>query len=484
MVSIDMDIGLTYDDVLLKPKKTSIISRKDVSLETRLTKKIKLNNPLISANMDSVTEAEMAIAMAREGGIGIIHRYLTIEQQVEEVKTVKRSRNAVIEEPYILNENNSLRDVRQLNGKLQATGFLVVDNDSKISGILTKRDIKWEENFNKKIKELMTPKSKLITASPETSIEKAMEILKQHKIEKLPLVDEKGKIHGLITSADIDKQKNFPHAAVDKKGRFLVGAAVGVKDDVIERTHALLEAGTDVIVIDIAHGHSDNLLKTAQKIRKEFPDIQIIGGNIATAEAADDLIAAGVDAVKVGVGPGSTCTTRIVTGAGYPQMSAVIEAVSIAKKLDIPVIADGGIKHSGDIVKALAAGAETIMSGNLFAGTDESPGKVILRNGKRFKVYRGMASFGANSARALREIGEEEKWEQALNDTVPEGIESTVAYKGPVTEAIHQLLGGIRSGMSYCGAKTIPELHLNAKFVKISSHGIRESNFHDVNLIE
>ncbi|MDO8537339.1 MAG: IMP dehydrogenase [archaeon] len=934
MVTIDVDIGLTYDDVLLKPRKTNIVSRKDVSLETRLTKNIRLNNPLTSANMDSVTEAEMAIAMAREGGIGIIHRYLTIEQQVEEIKTVKRSRNAIIEEPYILNENNSLRDVQQFNG--QATGFLVVDNDSKISGILTKRDMKWHKDLDTKIKELMTPKNKLITAMPGTSVEQAMQLLKQHKIEKLPLVDAHGRIHGLITASDIDKQKNHPNAAIDKKGRLLVGAAVGVKDDVIERTDALLEAGADAIVIDIAHGHSENLLKTARLLKKEFSDIELIGGNVATAEGAEELISVGVDAIKVGVGGGAVCfeedalitmsdysvkkinevcvgdyiithnnrkravtkkyvrkhsgevceikingspnklhitpnhpmlaitfnadkkkiskygakyyfekekynkglnwveagelskgdivvvprstinkieqkvfdlsefvpnhlfdeekiwsnkigfnpnneshvdlaekfnttpriignivhgkksvnmelnrtvnqymnsiqyereisanqvnrfvkldedlaklfgyfvaegfvsgnknnrqlsfafsnteteyhqeiinlvqkifsysnstvtyhktknsatvhiyshiiasfferifplgsrnkkipaiifnqdnkvlqnflkgawngdgsikdkaratyhtaspslafqisevltmlgfmpsvrtgkpadinwatkyqvgvsgkqfydfmkliypekniqetkrkaqqvwaddeyiyysvisskkiekettvynlevdednsylanriavhncTTRIVTGAGYPQLSAVIEAVSVAKKYNIPVIADGGIKNSGDIVKALACGAETIMAGNLFAGTDEAPGKVITRQGKRFKIYRGMASFGANAGRALREIGEETKWEKAIDETVPEGVESTVVYKGPVNEIIFQLLGGVRSGMSYCGARTIPEIHANARFVKISPHGVRESNYHDVNLIE
>ena len=474
--------GLTFDDVLLIPKRSPIISRSQTNLKTKLSRNITLNIPLVSANMDTVTESGMAIALAREGGIGIIHRFMTIEDQVDEVLKVKRSESVIIEQPYTIKPDMSVQDAENLMLQYGVSGLLVEENDKRLAGIITRRDITFETNHNSKISDLMS--KNVITAKEGTTIEQAKGILHNHRIEKLPVVDSNNRIVGLITSKDILKMDQYPYASKDKKGRLLVGAAVGVKGDYLERTEALLDAGSDTIVVDIAHGHSENAINTVHMIKKAFPNCELIAGNVATSEGTNDLIKAGVDAVKVGVGSGSICITRVITGSGVPQLSAIIESVNVAKEHEVPVISDGGVRTSGDATKALAAGSSSVMIGSLFGGTDESPGKTMIKNGKKFKMYRGMASFYASLGRRYRETGPQVvDSSDDLNDYVPEGVEAMVPYKGSVVEIIRQLVGGLRSGLSYCGAKTILEMHKNAEFIKMTSAGYMESQPHDVDVI-
>ena len=477
-----MDIvqGLTFDDVLLVPKRSPIVSRSQTNLRTKLSRNITLNIPIISANMDTVTESGMAIALAREGGIGIIHRFMTIEDQVDEILRVKRSESVMIEQPYTIKPDLTVAEARKAMEEYSVSGLLV-EEGGRLLGIITRRDITFEKNNKLKVSELMT--EDVITAKAGITIDQAKEILHNKRIEKLPVVDDKKHIVGLITSKDILKMEQYPYASKDRKGRLLVGAAVGVKGDYLERTEALLEASADVIVVDIAHGHSENAINTVHMIKKAFPNCELIAGNVATGEGSRDLIKAGVDAVKVGVGSGSICITRVVTGSGVPQLTAVIDSVKVARDHEIPIISDGGIRNSGDITKALAAGASSVMIGSLFGGTDESPGKSLVKNGKKFKMYRGMASFYASLGRKYREAGPQVVDSDDLNDYVPEGVEAMVPYNGSVVEIIRQMAGGLRSGLSYCGAKTIPEMQMNAEFIKITSAGYIESQSHDVDLM-
>lgn len=478
---MDIKEGLTFDDVLLVPKRSPVISRTQTDLKTKLSRNITINIPLVSANMDTITESGMAIALAREGGIGIIHRFMTIGDQVDEVLRVKRSESVMIEQPYTIKDDMKVHDAKKMMLEYGVSGLLVETEDRILDGIITNRDIIFEKNMERKVAELMT--KNVITAKYGTTMEQAKEILHKHRIEKLPVVDDKKRIVGLITSKDIMKMDQYPYASKDKKGRLLVGAAVGVKGDFLERTEALLDAGADTIIVDIAHGHSDNAINTVNMIKKAFPNCELIAGNVATGEGARDLITAGVDAVKVGVGSGSICITRVVTGSGVPQLTAVTESVKVSREYDIPVISDGGIRTSGDTTKALAAGASSVMVGSMFGGTDESPGKTLVKNGKKFKMYRGMASFYASLGRKYREEGLQVVDSNDLNDYVPEGVEAMVPYKGTVVEIIRQLVGGLRSGLSYCGAKTISEMQNNAEFIKITPAGYIESQPHDVNLM-
>jgi len=471
--------GLTFDDVLLVPKLSKITSRSQTDLRTKLSKNISLNIPLISANMDTVTESAMAVSMARQGGIGIIHRFLTVQEEVNEVLKVKRSGSVMIENPYVINPDKTVKDALRYMDEKGISGLLVVDDDSKLIGILTSRDVIFESEA-KLVKDVMT--RDVITARPGIEGQEAKEILSKNRIEKLPLVDERGHVKGLITSKDIKNIENYPFASKDKKGRPLVGAAVGVKGDFMDRTEALLEAGADVVVVDIAHGHSENAINTIKHIKKAFPDSEVMAGNVATAGGAEDLIKAGVDAVKVGVGSGSICITRVITGSGVPQLTAILDCAKIGKEYDVPIISDGGIRNSGDATKALAAGSSTVMVGSMFGGTDESPGSTVMKNGKRFKIYRGMASFYASLGRKTKENGTI-SIEDDLNDYVAEGVEAMVPYKGSVVDIVKQLKGGIRSGLSYCGATTINEMQENAEFVKISSAGFAESQPHDVDVM-
>ena len=473
--------GLTFDDVLLVPKRSPIMSRSQTDLKTKLSTNIKINIPIISANMDTVTESGMASALAREGGIGIIHRFTTIQDQVKEVLKVKRSESVIIEQPYTIGPHNTIKEAHAIMSEKGISGLLVEDDNKKLCGIITRRDIVFEKNLNMNVSSLMT--KDVISAKVGTTIEQAKEILHKNKMEKLPILDEEKKIIGLITGKDILKMEKYPNASKDKKGRLLVGAAVGVKDDYLERTEALLNNGADVIVVDIAHGHSDNAINTVKLIKKAFPTCELIAGNVATEKGTEDLIKAGVDAVKVGVGSGSICITRIITGSGVPQLTAIIDSVKIAKKYDIPVISDGGTRTSGDVTKALAAGSSSVMIGSMFGGTDESPGKTLVKNGKKYKMYRGMASFSASLGRKYRENAEMNIDNDDLNDYVPEGVEAMVPYKGSVIEIIRQLVGGVRSGLSYCGVKTISEMYENAEFIKISAAGYKESQPHDVDVI-
>ena len=472
--------GLTFDDVLLVPKYSDITSRSQTDLGTKLSRNISLQIPLVSANMDTVTESSMAVTMAREGGIGIIHRFLTVEEEVSEVLKVKRSGSVMIENPYSIGPDKTVNEAIDYALEKEVSGLLVTDSESKLVGILTDRDLIFESNKNNLVKDVMT--KDVVTAKPGISLEDAKETLHKHRIEKLPLVDDSGLVKGLITSKDITNRENFPNATKDKKGRPLVGAAVGVKGDFMERTESLLEADADVIVVDIAHGHSDNAITTIRHIKKAFPDCELIAGNVATAKGAEDLIKAGVDAVKVGVGSGSICITRVVTGSGVPQLTAVMDCAKIGKENDIPIISDGGTRTSGDATKALAAGASSVMVGSIMGGTDESPGSVLTKNGKRFKVYRGMASLGASLGRQSKESGNM-SMEDDLNDYVAEGVEAMVPHKGSVTDILKQLTGGIRSGLSYCGAHTIPQMQENAEFIKMSRAGFAESQPHDVSLM-
>lgn len=464
----------TFDDVLLVPNKSEILP-KEVTLATNLTKKIKLNIPLMSAGMDTVTESKMAIAIAREGGIGIIHKNMTVEQQAAEVDKVKRQENGVITDPFYLSPEHTIEDALAVMSRYRISG-VPITVDGKLVGIITNRDIVFETNYGRKVSEVMTSEN-LITAPENTTIEEAKEILKTHKIEKLPLVDKDFNLKGLITIKDIEKVKIFPNSAKDERGRLLCGAAVGVTADMLKRVAALIEAGVDVITVDTAHGHSKGVIDAVRTIKENYPDIQVIAGNVATAEATRDLILAGADCIKVGIGPGSICTTRVVAGVGVPQLTAVMDCVEEANKYGVPVIADGGIKYSGDIVKALAAGAKVAMMGSMFAGCEESPGETEIYQGRSYKVYRGMGSLSAMAC------GSKDRYFQEGNKKlVPEGVEGRVPYKGYVAETIFQLLGGIRSGMGYLGSKTLHELYETATFVIQTSSGLRESHPHDISM--
>lgn len=468
--------ALTFDDVLIVPQKSDINSRKDVDTSTFVTKNLKIKIPIVSSNMDTVTEADMAISLARQGGLGIIHRFLPIEEQVNEIKKVKRSEGILIEQPFTLRPEQTLMDALEIMTNYKISGILITDNSKKLLGILSTRDVLFETSLNKKVGDLMT--RNLITAPTGTNLETAKEILHQNKIEKLPLVNDKGILQGLITAKDIIKKDQFPNSSKDLKGRLLVGAAIGVKDDVIERTSGLLDAGADCIVIDIAHGHSESVISTIKLLRKEFGNVEIIAGNVATKEGTEDLISAGADCCKLGVGPGAVCVTRIVSGAGVPQLSVILDCAEISKEMDIPIMADGGIKVSGDIVKAIGAGANSVMLGSLLAGTEESPGNVVVREGKKYKIYRGSAGYGTALSRKQQKLGD-----LNITEYTPEGVESLVSYKGHLIEVINPLIGGLRSGMSYSGARTINELKEKAKFVKITSAGLKESSYHDVKLL-
>jgi len=478
---LDIREGVTFDDVLLVPKYSKVTSRSDTDLSTKLSKNISLNIPLISANMDTVTESSMAVTVAREGGIGIIHRFLTIQQQVNEVLKVKRSGSIIIENPYTINSELTIKDAFSIMNEKQVSGLLVTDSNSKIIGILTERDVLFESpDSSKLVKELMT--KDVVTAKLGVDLEQVKEILKHNRIEKLPIVDDNNHVKGLITSQDISNLEKYPNASKDKKGRPLVGSAVGVKGDFMERSEALINAGADVLVVDIAHGHSENAINTVKNIKKAFPDCELIAGNVATANGTEDLIKAGVDAVKVGVGSGSICITRVITGSGVPQLTAVYDCAKVGNDHGIPIISDGGTRNSGDATKALAAGASSIMVGSILGGTDESPGSTITKNGKRFKIYRGMASLAASMGRRSKETGTFELADD-LNDYVAEGVEAMVPYKGGVTEIITQITGGIRSGLSYCGASNIKQMQENAEFIKISRAGFAESQPHDVDIM-
>lgn len=466
--------GLTFDDVLLIPQKSDVTPDM-VNLETNLTKKIKLKIPMMSAAMDTVTESALAIAIAREGGIGIIHKNMTIEQQATEVDKVKRSENGVIINPFFLSPNNTLQDANELMGKYKISGVPITEND-KLVGIITNRDLRFETDFSKPIHMSMTEEN-LVTAPVGTTLEEAQEILRRHKIEKLPIVDKEGKLKGLITIKDIEKSVKYPNAAKDANGRLLVGAAIGITADVLDRVKALVDVNVDVLVLDSAHGHSLNILNCIKLIKDNYPDVQLIAGNIATSEAAEELIKAGADAVKVGIGPGSICTTRVVAGVGVPQITAIYKVAQLAKKYGVPVIADGGIKYSGDLAKAICAGADVIMMGSIFAGCEESPGASEIFEGRQYKVYRGMGSIAA------MEKGSKDRYFQTgSKKLVPEGVEGRVPYKGVLADTIYQLIGGLRSSMGYCGTHTIPELKENGKFVRITNAGLIESHPHDISI--
>ncbi len=467
--------GITFDDVLLIPAKSEVLPS-TVSLKTKLTKKIELNIPLMSAAMDTVTEYSLAIAMAREGGIGIIHKNMSIEQQCDHVERVKRSENGVITNPFFLHPNNYVYEADELMGKYKISGVPICDDDGVLVGIITNRDLRFMTDYNVPIDGVMTRES-LVTVPVGTTLEQARDILRHHKIEKLPIVDENYKLRGLITIKDIEKADRYPNSAKDSHGRLLCGAAIGVTADVVDRAAALLGAGADVLVLDSAHGHSQNILNCIDKVKSAFPDCQLIAGNIATSEAARDLISAGADAIKVGIGPGSICTTRVVAGIGVPQISAIMNAYSEAMDAGIPVIADGGIKYSGDLPKAIAAGANVIMVGSLLAGCEESPGATEIYQGRQFKVYRGMGSLAA-----MEKGSKDRYFQEGARKLVPEGVEGRVPYKGPLADTVFQLMGGLRSGMGYCGAATVEELKQNGRFVKMSGNGLRESHPHDINI--
>lgn len=465
--------GLTFDDVLLIPAESNILPA-DVSLATQLTKKIRLNVPLMTAAMDTVTESKMAIAIAREGGIGVIHKNMGIEEQAVNVDKVKRSENGVITNPFYLSPEHLASDANELMGKYKISGVPICDEKGKLVGILTNRDMRFMTNFNVKIKEVMT-KGNLVTGPVGTTLAQAKKILMRYKIEKLPLVDENGILKGLITIKDIEKSVAYPNTARDSKGRLLCAAAIGATNDVLDRAGALVAAQVDALVLDSAHGHSHNILKAVEKVKNAFPEISLIAGNVATAEGTEALIKAGADAVKVGIGPGSICTTRVVAGIGVPQITAIYDAANMGEKYGVPVIADGGIKYSGEIVKALAAGANVVMVGSLVAGCEESPGDSEIWQGRQFKVYRGMGSLGAmNHGSADRYFQKDNK------KFVPEGVEGRVPYKGMLSDTVYQMMGGLRAGMGYCGCSTIEELKENARFVRITNAGLIESHPHDV----
>lgn len=470
----------TFDDLLLVPEYSEVLP-KDVDVSTYITSKIKLNIPLISAAMDTVTESRMAISMAREGGLGVIHRNMSLDEQVREVEKVKKSESGMIYDPVTVSPDTPIKEVLKLMEEFKISGIPVVEGPrKKLVGIITNRDLRFETNFERPVRELMT-KENLVTAKPGISLEEAIKILHEHRIEKLLIVDDDFCLKGLITIKDIEKLKKYPNACKDELGRLRVGAAIGVGANRLEQAERLLKAGADVLFIDSAHGHSKNVIETIKEIKYHFPDCQLIAGNVATAEGAEALIKAGADGIKVGIGPGSICTTRIVAGAGVPQLTAIHNCAVVAEKYGIPVIADGGIRFSGDIVKALAAGAHAVMIGNLFAGTEEAPGETILYEGRTYKVYRGMGSLSAMAKRGGSERYGQEG--EDLSKLVPEGIEGKVPYRGPVSNMIYQLVGGIRSGMGYCGCRTIEELRKKAKFIKITPAGYRESHVHDVTIL-
>jgi IMP dehydrogenase len=471
-------LGLTFDDVLLIPRRSAVSTRRQVNTSTRLCRGIDLAIPIVSASMDTVTEAAMASAIAREGGIGIIHRFLPIAEQVAMVRRVKRAESVVIDAPYTVRPEATVGHAAAFMEEHGSAGILVIDRDRRLLGIVTARDVLFEEHAGRPITTVMTPRERLITAPAGTPVEEAKQILHRHRIEKLPLVDAEGRLVGLITSRDIQSRLRYPDATKDQKGRLRVGAALGVRGDYLERAEALVADEVDVLVVDIAHGHSDLALKTVEAVRARCPDVPLIVGNVATAEGTRDLIARGADGIKVGVGPGSTCTTRIVTGAGVPQLTAVLECAAAAAAAGTPILADGGIRGSGDLVKALAAGAETAMLGNLLAGTEESPGASVSRGGRQYKVYRGMASLWTSAER--RDMPQDD---ELLSEIVPEGIEAMVPYRGKVAAVLAQLIGGLRSGMSYCGATTLAELRANARFIRVTEAGVREGMPHDVDAL-
>jgi IMP dehydrogenase len=466
--------GLTFDDVLLLPDKSQVLPR-DVDITTNLTQNIKLNIPIMSAGMDTVTDSRMARAMAREGGIGVIHKNMTIEEQALEVDKVKRSEHGIITDPVFLSKDHTIYEALQIMERYHISGIPITEGH-KLIGILTNRDLRFENDYSKKIDEVMT-KDNLITAPVGTTIEEAKEILRRYKIEKLPLVDKDFNLAGLITIKDIEKTIKYPNSAKDENSRLRVAAAVGVGNDTMQRVKALVEAKVDVVVIDTAHGHSEGVLRTLEQIRRDYPGLDIIAGNVATARATRELISAGASAVKVGIGPGSICTTRVVTGVGVPQITAIYECASEAMKYKIPVIADGGIKYSGDITKALAAGADVVMIGSLLAGTEESPGDVEIYQGRSYKVYRGMGSITA-----MKEGSSDRYFQENIPKLVPEGVEGRVPYKGPVSETIYQLVGGLRAGMGYTGCRTIKELKTKARFIRQTPAGLRESHPHDIQI--
>jgi len=467
--------GITFDDVLLVPSYSDVIPN-EVDVSTYLTKEIRLNIPLMSASMDTVTEHRMAIAMARQGGIGIIHKNMSIDAQADEVDKVKRSENGVITDPFYLSPDNTLDEANALMGKYRISGVPIVEKSGKLVGIITNRDLLFEEDFSKKIRESMTSEG-LVTAPVGITLEEAKKILARARKEKLPIVDEDFHLKGLITIKDIEKQIKYPLSAKDSQGRLLCGAAIGITANVLERVEALVAAHVDVVVLDSAHGHSENVIRCVKMVREAYPDLQIIAGNVATGEAAKALIEAGVSTVKVGIGPGSICTTRVVAGIGVPQISAIMNCYEVAKEYGIPIIADGGIKYSGDVTKAIAAGANVCMMGSMFAGCDESPGEFELYQGRKYKVYRGMGSIAA------MENGSKDRYFQSnAKKLVPEGVEGRVAYKGSVEDTIFQLIGGLRSGMGYCGTRTIEELKENGRFVKISAASLKESHPHDIHI--
>ena len=468
--------GLTFDDVLLIPQRSSVLPR-EVELKTKFSRNISINIPLVSAAMDTVTEAKLAIAIAQEGGIGVIHKNLTIEEQAKEVDKVKRSESGMILDPITLHLDSTVAQAAEYMNKYNVSGFPVTEG-KKLVGILTNRDLRFVKNKKQNVSELMTPKERLITANSGISLEKAQEILHKNRIEKLPVVNKDFELKGLITIKDIEKRLKHPFAAKDKFGRLMVAAAVGPSDELFDRAQALINAGVDALIVDTAHGHSESVLRAVKELKKKYKNIDIIGGNIATEAAARDLIKAGADGLKVGMGPGSICTTRIIAGIGVPQITAIMDVVKAAKKTGVTVIADGGIKYSGDITKAIAAGADTVMIGSLFAGTEESPGESVLLDGRSFKVHRGMGSLAAMKKRGGRE--RYFQWEEEEEKLVPEGIEGRVPFRGALSSTVHQMLGGVRAGMGYCGVRNIKELKENTTFVRISNAGLKESHPHDI----
>ena len=465
--------GLTFDDVLLLPAESDILPA-DVDLTTYLTNKVKLNIPVMSAAMDTVTEYRMAIAIAREGGIGVIHKNMSIDAQTEQVDMVKRSENGVISNPFFLKADNTLGEADRLMAKYRISGVPIVDDSGRLTGIITNRDMKFETDLSRKIGEVMTSEN-LVTGKVGTTLNEAREILHRHKIEKLPIVDDEYRLKGLITIKDIEKVFKYPNSAKDAQGRLLCAAAIGATKDVLDRAGALIDVGADVLVLDSAHGHSKNIMNSVSKVKEAFPEIQLIAGNVATPEATEALIKAGADCVKVGIGPGSICTTRVVSGIGVPQISAVLRCADKASQYGIPVIADGGIKYSGDITKAIAAGANVVMMGSMLAGCEEAPGEQEVYQGRQFKVYRGMGSLGA-----MQKGSKDRYFQEDNKKLVPEGVEGRVPYRGPLSETVFQMMGGLRSGMGYCGARNIKELKENTKFVRITGAGLKESHPHDV----
>jgi IMP dehydrogenase len=482
--NLHFPLALTYDDVLLVPCRSGVASRRDVDTSTRLTRELRLNLPIVAANMDTVTEARMARAMAREGGIGVIHRFMPIEQEVAEVQRVKRPEEADGgRRLHTIAPTRTVAEATALMGRHNVNSLLVVGDGDHLLGIVTSRDVLFEESQSRRVADVMTGGEQLVTAPVGTGLDEARRILHEHRLEKLPLVDETGRLRGLITARDVLRVVEHPRAVRDAQGRLLVAAAIGAVGDYLERAEALVAAGVDVLVVDIAHGHSEHSLRATRQVKQAFPQVQLIGGNVATAEGTRDLVEAGADAVKVGVGPGAACSTRIVAGVGVPQLTAVLQCAAAAAELEVPIVADGGVRNSGDLTKALAAGAETVMLGSQLAGTEESPGQTVVRNGARYKVYRGMASTGAAEARRRRERNEDLLDELAAG-VVPEGVEAVVPYRGPVSEVVYQLVGGLRSGMSYVNACTVPDLRRNARFVRMTDAGRAESRPHDVTFVE